>query len=107
MDARDLEVRCDTCDAGFAVGTKVCVHCQTRLGRRSLDAAFEGALSPHRPEVAEASARAPVDLLQEGPDPEEDAGGERRTGVSGALVQAAFVVGFMALSFLTRACEGG
>ena len=32
MDARDLEVRCSGCGAGFAIGTQRCVHCGGVLG---------------------------------------------------------------------------
>jgi hypothetical protein len=32
MDARELEVRCLHCNAGFAAGTRSCVHCQRPLG---------------------------------------------------------------------------
>jgi hypothetical protein len=35
MDARELEVRCSGCGAGFAVGTRSCVHCGRALGARS------------------------------------------------------------------------
>lgn len=34
MDARDLEVRCAGCDAGFAAGTRRCIHCGLALGGR-------------------------------------------------------------------------
>ena len=39
MDARDLEVRCSGCGAGFAAGTRTCIHCGQRLasGGSSLD----------------------------------------------------------------------
>ena len=36
MDARDFEVRCVDCGAGFAVGTQRCIHCGARLGARTL-----------------------------------------------------------------------
>jgi len=34
MNAEDHEVRCQQCGAGFAVGTRRCVHCGGRLGKR-------------------------------------------------------------------------
>jgi hypothetical protein len=34
MDARELEVRCDHCNAGFALGTDRCVHCGEPLLQR-------------------------------------------------------------------------
>lgn len=34
--ANPYEVRCYSCDTSFAPGTKQCVHCGQRLGRRSL-----------------------------------------------------------------------
>jgi hypothetical protein len=35
MDAREFEVRCQPCDAGFALGTPRCVHCGEPLVQRS------------------------------------------------------------------------
>ena len=34
MDARELEVRCAGCGAGFAVGTRRCISCGQELGSR-------------------------------------------------------------------------
>jgi hypothetical protein len=35
MDAKDLEVRCATCGAGFAIGTRRCIHCGQSLAARA------------------------------------------------------------------------
>jgi hypothetical protein len=35
MDAREIEVRCRNCNAGFAKGTRFCIHCQQPLGARA------------------------------------------------------------------------
>jgi hypothetical protein len=33
MNAEDFEVRCTQCGAGFAIGTRRCVHCGGRLAK--------------------------------------------------------------------------
>lgn len=103
MDAKELEVRCDHCDAGFAVGTKLCVHCQRPLRRRAR--AATGTLEGAR-EVEMTTSSAPRAPSRGAPqdDPEEDAEEPPRSGLSGALIQVALVLGIMAMSLISRAC---
>jgi hypothetical protein len=61
MNARELEVRCANCNAGFAIGTRVCVHCGQRLGSgvRALDEPSElHGRNPADPAEAEAADEA-------------------------------------------------
>ena len=100
MDASDLEVRCPDCEAGFAVGTRVCVHCQRPLDRR--------ARIPTRPPVGEgrAASSRPREI---DPEPEPSAAEEqeqRRTGLIGFALQLLFIFGVIATSFVSR-CAGG
>jgi hypothetical protein len=82
MDARDFEVRCADCGAGFAIGTQRCIHCGARLGVRSL------------PTLLASSGAEPG----EPSDPTE--GGLRSNLLSGGIMLA-----LVAASALMRACN--
>jgi hypothetical protein len=87
MDARDLEVRCSGCGAGFAVGTRRCIHCGLPLGPRSAPAPFA---APGGPPA--------------GADPDTDdspAENARLNGLLSGGVMLAVVLG----SALLRACN--
>ena len=85
MDARDLEVRCEWCDAGFAAGTRTCIHCGRALGRRPA--------VPH------------TGLFDREADASED--GEERTlsGFWSNIVPGIAMLAFVLLSYLIRACQ--
>jgi hypothetical protein len=87
MDARDLEVRCSSCGAGFAIGTRRCIHCGQTLAPR-------GAPALTLPSTGDAP---PIDLDGDG----ETAQNARRNSMLSGLIMLALVVG----STLLRACS--
>jgi hypothetical protein len=90
MDARDLEVRCAGCGAGFAVGTRRCIHCgQPLVARPSLDALTLQTLPT--------SDEAPADAA----DVEETAKNARRNSMLSGLV----MLGLVVVSSLIRNCD--
>ncbi len=116
MDARDLEVRCESCDAGFAAGTPECIHCGRRLPkkRRSADPDLRLQSSsrdlgnpadfPHEPELErtpEARARRP----REGPGPAQPEEDDIPVGgLINNLFPGMLALGFLAVSYVLRAC---
>ncbi len=86
MDARDLEVRCAGCGAGFAVGTRRCIHCGLPLGARSAPKLFTV------PDTPTPSAE---------PDRDDSAENARLSGLLSGGVMLAVVVA----SALLRACS--
>jgi hypothetical protein len=89
MDARDLEVRCAGCGAGFAVGTRRCIHCgQPLVAGASLGDSTLQTL-PTRDE-------APADVA----DGEETAQSTRRNSMLSGLL----MLGLVVVSSLIRNC---
>ena len=88
MDARDLEVRCEWCDAGFAAGTRTCVHCGHALGR------------PRR-------ARQDDDSPFAGGHDEQDEEGRTLGSFWSNVVPGIAALGFVLLSYLLKACQAG
>jgi hypothetical protein len=82
MDARDLEVRCTHCNAGFAAGTRTCVHCQRPLGSRL--------------RLAQGGAGA-VDADGELPE---------RLGIWGRIGPGVLAALFIGISMISRMCSG-
>lgn len=94
MDARDLEVRCEACDAGFAEGTRTCVHCNRPLGRRS------------RAPQATRDLFDPATSDEAPSEGDEDEGELRRASFWGNLVPTLAAIAFVLVSFILRACDG-
>jgi hypothetical protein len=89
MDARELEVRCARCNAGFAIGTRVCIHCSQPIGRGLLGEA---------PLPAAAGDDAELDAPQEPQAPPT---------LWARLGPGLVALVFVALSVLSRACLNG
>ena len=82
MDARELEVRCSGCGAGFAIGTQRCIHCGLPLGARRAS---------------------PLRALQDADSNAEDAPAE--SARLNGLVSGAIMVALVVTSALMRACS--
>jgi hypothetical protein len=91
MNAREFEVRCANCDAGFAVGTRHCIHCGQRLGAGVL------------PGLQRRNPADPAD-----PAEADDAQAEEATpaGVWARIAPGFLTLLFIAIGVLGRACAG-
>ena len=86
MDARELEIRCPSCDAGFAVGTQRCIHCGRPLGTL-------GQLT---------QAMSTLSTPADGQRAEEDSG---QAAALNGVISGGAVVALMVATWLIRACS--
>jgi hypothetical protein len=82
MDARDLEVRCSGCGAGFAIGTRRCIHCGRDLG------------APRAPTLPGATDA----------EPDADPRATQKAMLTN-LLSGAVMIALLAVSALMRACN--